>query len=500
MPGMTSSSNSLKPGDHLYLIDGSGFIFRAYFQSTNQDAKYNSRSDGLPVGAVRLFCNMMWGLVKGKTEGPKPTHLAVIFDYSSKTFRSEFYPEYKAHRPEPPADMRPQFGLIRQATRAFNLPCIEKENFEADDIIATYAREAVEAGATCRIITSDKDLMQLIGNGVDLFDPGKEKPVGEAEVLEKFGVTPDKVVDVQALAGDSSDNVPGVPGIGVKTGAELINTYGDLETLLARASEIKQNKRRENLIEHAELARISKRLVTLDKHVPDLAPVGSFAVDVPRAAELIGFLKAMEFTTITKTIATALDADISAIEPVAVEVKHWPPEGGLPEVPATQSSFRRKPEATSSEIISNGGTVSDTNQIDPAAEMEAYLRAIPVVHSDYETVSTIESLKRWIAVAEDQGFCAVDTETDSLDAMQANIVGFSLATAPGKACYIPLAHQGQGDGLFGSGLVEGQVNRDAALALLKPLLADASVLKIGQNLKYDMLLLKRYGITMSTLR
>jgi DNA polymerase I len=493
---MTSSSNSLKPGDHLYLIDGSGFIFRAYFQSTNQDPKYNSRSDGLPVGAVRLFCNMLWGLIKGKTIDPKPTHLAVIFDHSSKTFRSDFYPEYKAHRPEPPADMRPQFGLIRQATRAFNLPCIEKPNYEADDIIATYARMAVEAGATCRIVTSDKDMMQLIGNGVDLFDPGKERPVGEAEVLEKFGVTPDKVVDVQALAGDSADNVPGVPGIGVKTGAELINTYGDLETLLLRASEIKQNKRRENLIEHAELARISKRLVTLEKHVPDLEPIASFAVDVPRASDLIGFLKAMEFTTITKAIATALEADVSAIEPVTVEVKHWPPEGGIPEAAPQASSFKRKTEtveAASSSPENNGDVV------DHAAQMEAHLRAIPVVHADYETVSTIESLKRWIAIAEDQGFCAVDTETDSLDAMQANIVGFSLATAPGKACYIPLAHQGQGDGLFGSGVLEGQLHRDEALALIKPLLANASVLKIGQNLKYDMLVLKRYGISVAPL-
>jgi DNA polymerase I len=494
---MTNSSNSLKPGDHLYLIDGSGFIFRAYFQSTNQDPKYNSRSDGLPVGAVRLFCNMLWSLIKGKAIDPKPTHLAVIFDYSSKTFRSDFYPEYKAHRPEPPADMRPQFGLIRQATKAFNLPCIEKENYEADDIIATYARMAVEAGATCRIVTSDKDMMQLIGSGVDLFDPGKEKPVGEAEVLEKFGVTPDKVVDVQALAGDSADNVPGVPGIGVKTGAELINTYGDLETLLLRAGEIKQNKRRENLIEHAELARISKRLVTLEKHVPDLEPIASFAVDIPRASDLIGFLKAMEFTTITKAIATALDADVSAIEPVSVEVKHWPPEGGVPDAATQQSPFRRKAEGVQQEAIlplSGGSTENDH-----AAEMEAHLRAIPVVHADYETVSTIESLKRWIAIAEDQGFCAVDTETDSLDAMQANIVGFSLATAPGKACYIPLAHQGQGDGLFGSGALEGQLQRDEALALIKPLLANPAVLKIGQNLKYDMLLLKRYGISVAPL-
>jgi DNA polymerase I len=496
---MTSSSNSLKPGDHLYLIDGSGFIFRAYFQSTNQDPKYNSRSDGLPVGAVRLFCNMMWGLVRGKTEGPKPTHLAVIFDYSSKTFRSDFYPAYKAHRPEPPADMRPQFGLIRHATKAFNLPCIEKENFEADDIIATYAREAVEAGATCRIITSDKDLMQLIGNGVDLFDPGKEKPVGELEVMEKFGVTPDKVVDVQALAGDSSDNVPGVPGIGVKTGAELINLYGDLETLLARAGEIKQNKRRENLIEHAELARISKRLVTLDRHVPDLEPVGSFAVDVPRAAELIGFLKAMEFTTITKTIATALDADVSAIEAVSVEVKHWPPEGGVIEVSSPQSSFSRKRESGGAEAVQEGSGLLQSDDAFGVAHMEAHLRAVPVVHSEYETVTTLERLQHWIAIATDQGFCAVDTETDSLDAMQANIVGFSIATAPGKACYIPLAHQGQGEGLFGSGLVEGQIKRDDALALLKPLLASAAVLKIGQNLKYDMLLLKRYGISVAPL-
>ncbi len=332
--------------------------------------------------------------------------------------------------------------------------------------------------------------------------PAKEKPVGEAEVLEKFGVTPNKVVDVQALAGDSADNVPGVPGIGVKTGAELINTYGDLETLLARASEIKQNKRRENLIEHAELARISKRLVTLDKHVPDLADVGSFTVDVPRASDLIGFLKAMEFTTITKAIATALEADVSAIEPVSVEVKHWPPEGGLLEVQSQKPSFPRKRES-SAQTTEAGESLDPRVREDDdpfaTAAMESHLRSIPVVHTDYETVSTIDRLKHWIAVATDQGFCAVDTETDSLDAMQANIVGVSLATAPGKACYIPLAHQGQGDGLFGSGVLEGQLQRDEALALLKPLLANPSVLKIGQNLKYDMLLLKRYGISVAPL-
>jgi DNA polymerase I len=497
----STHSSTLKPGDHLYLIDGSGFIFRAYFQSTNQDPKYNSRSDGLPVGAVRLFCNMLWSLVKGKNIDPKPTHIAVIFDYSSKTFRSDFYPEYKAHRPEPPADMRPQFGLIRQATRAFNLPCIEKENYEADDIIATYAREAVEAGATCRIVTSDKDMMQLIGQGVDLFDPAKEKVVAEAEVLEKFGVTPDKVVDVQSLAGDSADNVPGVPGIGAKTGAELINTYGSLEALLERAAEIKQPKRRENLITFAEQARISKRLVTLEKHVPDMPPAGSFTVDQPRASELIGFLKALEFTTITKTIATALEADVSAIEPVAIEVKHWPPEGGVDSVPSAPSPFRRKSE-TATAGAATGAPASPTQQHggeDHAAAMEAHLRAIPVVHTDFETVTSPEQLQGWIAAATAQGFCAVDTETDSLDAMQANIVGASLALAPGKACYIPLAHQGQDTGLFSSGLLPGQINRDEALALLKPLLENPSVLKIGQNLKYDMLLLSRHGISIAPL-
>ena len=266
---------TLKPGDHLYLIDGSGYIFRAYHALPPLTRK----SDGLPVGAVQGFCNMLWKLLKDTNAGQKPTHLAVIFDKSSKTFRNDIYPDYKAHRPEPPADLRPQFGLIRQATRAFNVPAIEQDNFEADDLIATYARQAVEAGATCRIVSSDKDLMQLVRPGVTLYDTMKDRDVGEAAVLEKFGVTPDKVIDVQSLAGDRVDNVPGVPGIGVKTAAQLLAEYGDLETLLARASEIKQQKRRENLIAFAEQARISKRLVTLDDKVPVEHDVGDFAVD-----------------------------------------------------------------------------------------------------------------------------------------------------------------------------------------------------------------------------
>ena len=479
--------HNLKPGDHLYLIDGSGFIFRAYFQSANQDPKYNKRSDGLPVGAVRLYCNMIWGILKGKKDEPKPSHIAVIFDTSSKSFRNEFFPEYKAHRPEPPADMRPQFDLIRQATRAFNLPSIEMVNYEADDLIATYSRQAVEAGATVRIITSDKDMMQLIKPGIEVFDPGKEKVLGNAEVLEKFGVTPDKVIDVQSLAGDSVDNVPGVPGIGVKTGAELINTYGTLENLLEKASEIKQQKRRENLINFADRARISKRLVTLDQDVPVIDKIGSFAVESPRASELIGFLKAMEFTTITKTIATALDADMSAIEPVPVEVKFWPPEG---EVAA------EAPKALMADMYSGHREVkTDAGEKDIAET----LRAISVDHAAYETVTTMEALTRWIAAAYAQGYVCIDTETNSLDAMQANIVGVSLSIEPGKACYIPLAHRGDGDGLFEGGLHEGQIKREQAFAALKPLFEAPHILKIGQNLKYDMLALKQLGIAVTPL-
>jgi DNA polymerase-1 len=497
---MNSSSSrptsGLKPGDHLYLIDGSGYIFRAYFQSTNQDPKYNSRSDGLPVGAVRLFCNMLWSLVKGKIADPKPTHIAVIFDYSSKSFRTDFYPEYKAHRPDPPADMRPQFSLIRQATRAFNLPSIELENYEADDIIATYARMASEAGATCRIVTSDKDMMQLIGPGIDLFDPAKEKVVAAPEVLEKFGVTPDKVIDVQALAGDSADNVPGVPGIGVKTGAELINSYGSLEALLEKASEIKQPKRRENLVNFSEQARISKRLVTLEKNVPGLPDAGSFAVDQPKASQLIGFLKAMEFSTITKTIATALEADISAIEPIPVEIKYWPPEGGVEAPEPPRSSRAEAPTGASSEG-SQKAAQSDGTQVAPPDDVAAWLRAIPVDHAAYETITSLAALKTWIAAAEDRGYVSFDTETDSLDAMQAKIAGFSLALAPGKACYVPLNHKGPGDGLFGGDRVEGQIKEEEALAVLKPLLESPAVLKVGQNLKYDMLMLRQLGIAVA---
>jgi DNA polymerase I len=479
-----SNNSSLKPGDHLYLIDGSGYIFRAYHALPPLTRK----SDGLPVGAVQGFCNMLWKLLSETRSDKKPTHLAVIFDHSSKTFRNDFYPEYKAHRPEPPADLRPQFGLIRQATKAFNVSCVEMPNFEADDLIATYTRQAVEAGATVRIVTSDKDLMQLVKPGVMLLDTMKDKEISDAEVFEKFGVTPDKVIEVQALAGDSVDNVPGVPGIGLKTGAELINLYGNLETLLEKASEIKQNKRRENLIQFAEQARISKRLVTLDEHVPIKEMVDEFAVDVPKPSQIIGFLKALEFSSFTRKIGAALSADVDAIDPVPVTFEFWPPEGGVPAAP-------EKPKSEMPNMFAGHLKPTPVEDTDAVAAM----RAIPVNHADYETITTIAALDKWIAAAIDQGFVCIDTETDSLDAMQAKIVGASLALAPGKACYIPLGHKGAGDGLFAAGLHEGQIPLEQALPKLKQLFETPSVMKIGQNLKYDMLLLKNYGINVAPL-
>ncbi|HQY74186.1 MAG TPA: DNA polymerase I [Aestuariivirga sp.] len=488
-----SHSTSLKPGDHLYLVDGSGYIFRAYHALPPLTRK----SDGLPVGAVQGFCNMLWKLLKETRANEKPTHLAVIFDESSKTFRNDIYPEYKAHRPEVPADLRPQFGLIRQATKAFNVACVEQANYEADDLIATYARQAVEAGATCRIVSSDKDLMQLVRKGVTLLDTMKDRELGEEAVLEKFGVRPDKVVDVQALAGDSVDNVPGVPGIGVKTGAQLITEYGDLETLLARAPEIKQQKRRENLIAFAEQARLSKRLVTLDDKVPVDHDVGSFAVDTPRASDLIGFLKALEFTSFTKKISGELDADSSAIEPAPIEIKFWPPEGQDVQPPTPHHDRASTRSSSPSEVPDGDARVErrhdEKKVVEADEDFEKSLLAIPFVHANYETVSSLKDLDRWIAEATELGAVAVDTETDSLDSMQAGLVGVSLSTAPGKACYIPLAHVGEGGGLFGSEKITGQIPLQEAIAHLKPLLESPGVLKIGQNLKYDLQVLRRYG-------
>ncbi|MGE3147152.1 MAG: 5'-3' exonuclease H3TH domain-containing protein, partial [Pseudorhodoplanes sp.] len=300
----------LEKGDHVFLVDGSGYIFRAYHALP----PLNRKSDGLQVNAVLGFCNMLWKLLADMKDD-RPTHLAVVFDKSEKTFRTDFYPDYKAHRPDAPADLIPQFPLIREAVRAFDIPCLEQQGFEADDLIATYARLATAAGARTSIVSSDKDLMQLVGPSVTMYDTMKDKRIGRDEVIEKFGVPPDKVIEVQALIGDSTDNVPGVPGIGVKTAAQLIGEYGDLETLLKRATEIKQEKRRQTLIDNAESARLSKRLVTLDSHVPLDVPVEELAVHHPDYRKLVAFLKAMEFSTLTRRIAEAAEIDAAQVEP-----------------------------------------------------------------------------------------------------------------------------------------------------------------------------------------
>jgi DNA polymerase-1 len=497
----TAAARLPGPGDHLFLVDGSGYIFRAFHALPSLTRK----SDGLPVGAVSGFCNMLWRLLReaDKTEvGVKPTHFAVIFDASSQTFRNEIYDQYKAQRPEPPEELRPQFGLCRQAVAAFNVASVEQVGYEADDLIATYAIQAVAAGADVTIVSSDKDLMQLVGPGVIMYDTMKERRIGEAEVFEKFGVAPNRVVDVQSLAGDSVDNVPGIPGIGIKTAAQLITDFGDLETLLARAGEIKQPKRREALIEHADKARISRRLVELDRQVPVITPLEDLTVAAIDGPALIGFLKGMEFTSLTNRVAreTATDAAEIAARPVRVEGWGTPVtegDGGTGSDAAVAVSAQTEPGA--SVVAAVDGTVAPRSLPSDALTPQALsaLRAsdtTPIDAAAYETVLTLEVLDRWIAAAREQGFVAFDTETNSLDAMQADLVGFSLALAPGKACYVPLLHRAGGEGLFDQGLVAGQIATADAISRLKDLLGDASILKIGQNIKYDALVLKRHGI------
>ena len=307
----------MKQGDHLFLVDGSGYIFRAYHALPPLTRK----SDGTPVGAVSGFCNMLWKLVleaRDTSVGVTPTHFAVIFDYSSKTFRNEIYPQYKANRTAPPEDLVPQFGLIRQATVAFDLPCIEMQGFEADDLIATYTNEALKAGGDVTIISSDKDLMQLVSERVTLYDTMKDKRLGISDVIEKWGVPPEKMIDLQSLTGDSTDNVPGVPGIGPKTAAALLEEYGDLDTLLARAGEIKQEKRRQGILDNIEKIHLSKKLVTLKQDVPLEVQLEALALDKPNGPKLVAFLKAMEFTTLTRRVAEATGTDASAVEAASV--------------------------------------------------------------------------------------------------------------------------------------------------------------------------------------
>ncbi len=441
-------------GHHLHLIDGSAFIFRAFHALPPLSRK----SDGLPIGAVSGFCNMLFKMVEDNKGPDAPTHVAVIFDKGSHTFRNDMYDQYKANRDEMPEDLRPQIPLTREATRAFNIACIEKEGYEADDIIATYAREAREAGGRVTIISSDKDLMQLVGGGVEMFDAMKNTRIGPEEVEKKFGVGPDRVIDVQALAGDSVDNIPGAPGIGVKTAALLINEYGDLDALLERAGEIKQPKRRETLIEHVDQIRLSRDLVTLDQNTPDLEPLAELDLREAEEDALLGFLAKMEFRTLTKRVAEKMGAEMPVIEE---------PAGGGP------------PGASSPERAGAAVTAQD----------------IPFDTARYETVRDGAALSAWIARIRERGYVAVDTETTGLDEMRVDLVGVCLAVETGEACYIPLSHiEGEGDLLGAAEKVEGQMPLDQALEMLKPVLEDPAVLKIGQNMKYDLKILARYGI------
>ncbi|MDG1294564.1 MAG: DNA polymerase I [Planktomarina sp.] len=431
-------------GHHLHLIDGSAFIFRAYHALPPLTRK----SDGLPVGAVAGFCNMLQRYVENNIGPDAPTHVAVIFDHSGKTFRNEMYDLYKANRSATPEDLIPQFPLTRAATRAFNVACKEVEGFEADDIIATLACRAREAGGACTIISSDKDLMQLVGGGVVMLDAMKNKVIDRDGVVEKFGVTPERVVDVQALAGDSVDNVPGAPGIGIKTAALLINEYGSLEELLNRAGEIKQPKRRESLMDNRAQIELSKQLVQLECNMELDFSIEDLEVQDPDPQELLDFAAQMEFRTLSKRLADKLGVEAPAI--------------AGPEV---------------LQVVIEA----------PAAAFDS---------SKYETIRDAAGLQTWIDQIYVRGYVAVDTETTGLNEMRADLVGVSLCVQAGEAAYLPLTHRaGESDDLFGTdALAEGQMDHDTALAMLKPMLEDSTILKIGQNMKYDAKILARVGI------
>ncbi len=465
-------------GSHVYLIDGSGYIYRAFHALP----PLTRPSDGLPIGAVHGFCAMLWKLMGEAKLKDRPTHIVVLFDHSAKTFRNDIYPEYKAHRPPPPEELVPQFPLIREAVKAFNVACIEQVGYEADDLIATYTSQAVKAGADVTVVSSDKDLMQLVGPGVVMLDGMKNKLIGPEEVFAKFGVPPDKVIDVQSLAGDSTDNIPGVPGIGIKTAAMLIKEYGDLDTLLAQAQEIKQNKRREKLIEFADQARISRDLVTLSQDVPVVADLEKVGLQEPIPDALLGFLQDMEFNTLTQRIAKGL--------------------GTTPPPPAkTVSAPKRK---SNNSAGSSTGATNEKQHIGPGHPQAAVTKglelatATPIDPSVYTSVTTTDELNHWIQEAREKGRFAIDTETTGLDAASADLVGISLATAPGRACYIPLAHRTASEGFdFDEAQQIHQIPIKQALDALRPLLQDPSVLKIGQNIKYDALILKRYEIELT---
>jgi len=426
----------------LYLVDGSGYIFRAFHALPPLTRK----SDGLPIGAVSGFCNMLWKLICDTRDGDStlalgaPTHLAVVFDASEKTFRTKLYDQYKAHRPPPPEDLIPQFPLIREATRAFGVPAIELDGYEADDVIATYARQCAEAGGEVVIVSSDKDLMQLVNEQVCLLDPVKQVKICREQVIEKFGLGPERVVEIQALAGDSVDNVPGAPGIGVKTAVQLLSEFGDLDTLLARAGEIKQPKRRETLLTFADQVRLSRELVRLADDAPLPVAIDTFAVKPPHAETLAAFLEALEFRTLARRVAEA-----GSLAPPSATAKPAP--------------------------------------VEVAIDSDRYI-----------CIRDMETLDRWIARAYETGLIAFDTETDALSCANAGLCGVSLAILPGEAAYIPLGHCAS-EGLDLSGQGDwSQLPINAVMERLKPLLEDPSVLKVAQNAKYDIAVLSRYGV------
>tara|TARA_B100000678_G_scaffold57471_1_gene46256 strand:+ start:2967 stop:5759 length:2793 start_codon:yes stop_codon:yes gene_type:complete len=435
---MTDTTAPVTEDSHLYLIDASGYIFRAFHALP----PLTRPSDGLPVGAIQGFCNMLWKLLEDLKGSERPTHFACIFDKGSYTFRNDMYADYKAQRPPPPEDLVPQFPLMRDAARAFGTPAIEMEGYEADDLIATYAKQAEAAGARVTIVSSDKDLMQLVSDKVSLLDTMKNKRISFEEVMEKFGVAPDKVIDVQSLAGDSVDNVPGAPGIGVKTAAQLINEYGDVLSLLERAEEIKQPKRRQTLIDHADNIRISRELVTLKTDVPVDIQLDALKVSDPDPNTLIAFLEEMEFRTITRRVKEQFEAE---------------------------------------------------GEIEPAVERDGIDTSI------YETITTLDALDALIGRMRKAGIVGVDTETDDLNAVSANLVGISVATGPNEAAYIPVGHKAPSDGElnFDDHAAPDQLTLDTVIDALKPVLEDPAVLKVGQNFKYDLAVFSRYGVNVA---
>lgn len=473
---------SLTKNDHLYLVDGSGYIFRAYHALPPLTRK----SDNLPIGAVSGFCNMLLKLMDEMNAAQSPTHLAVIFDASGKTFRNDIYPEYKANRGETPEDLIPQFPLVREAVRAFGVPSVELMGYEADDLIAAYATAAEADGARVTIISSDKDLMQLVTDRIDMVDTMKDRQIGVAQVVEKFGVPPHRVIDVQALAGDSVDNVPGVPGIGVKTAALLINEYGDLDTLLERAGEIKQTKRRENLIEFADLARVSRELVTLKRDTPLPMPLADMSLAPPESDKLIGFVKAMEFTTLTKRLAKRYDIDTDA----------FTADADLAAARGTGANDASTQNLSGENL--SGENLSPQNPEGENLKAEKSHAFPPISTDNYTCITTMAVLQDWIAEASTCSVIGLDTETDGLDSVACKLVGISLCVAPNRACYIPLAHgHGNDEGLAFEGDAPEQLGEAEVLTALSPLLSAAAVLKVLQNAKFDLQIFTQRGINVA---